>query len=95
MEFEVVKGILVLKMDMIATTALAVLLLVIGYWLRNKVYFFNRFCIPAPVIGGFAFALLALILKETGIVNFRFTTSLQSPFMIAFFTTVGLVKWSI
>ena len=90
MEFEVVKGILVLKMDMIATTALAGLLLVMGYWLRNNVDFFNRFCIPAPVIGGFAFALLALIFKETGVVNFNFTTSLQSPFMIAFFTTVGL-----
>ena len=90
MEFEVVKNILILKMDMIATTALAGLLLVIGYWLRKNVEFFNRFCIPAPVIGGFAFAVLALIFKETGVVNFKFTTTLQSPFMIAFFTTVGL-----
>ena len=90
MEFEVVKNILILKMDMIATTALAGLLLVIGYWLRKNVGVFNRFCIPAPVIGGFAFAILALIFKETGVVNFKFTTTLQSPFMIAFFTTVGL-----
>jgi ESS family glutamate:Na+ symporter len=90
MGLEMVKGVLVLKMDMISTTALAGLLLVMGYFLRSKVSFFERFCIPAPVIGGFAFAILAWIFKETGIVNFNFTTTLQSPFMIAFFTTVGI-----
>lgn len=90
MSLELVKGILVLNMDLIATTALASLLLIIGYWLRNKVNFLNRFCIPAPVVGGFAFSILALIFKETGILTFKFATTLQSPFMIAFFTTVGI-----
>lgn len=90
MSLGLVKGILVLNMDLIATTALASLLLIIGYWLRNKVNFLNRFCIPAPVVGGFAFSILALIFKETGILTFKFATTLQSPFMIAFFTTVGI-----
>lgn len=90
MNLEYVNNLLTLKLDMISTTALAVVLLLLGYMLRSKIEFFNKFCIPAPVIGGFAFALIALICKETGSVNFKFDTVLQSPFMVAFFTTVGL-----
>ena len=90
MGLEFVKNVWVLKLDMVGTTALAALLLMLGYQLRKKVSFFERFCIPAPVIGGFAFSLLALFCKQLGLINFNFTTTLQSPFMIAFFTTVGI-----
>ena len=90
MGLEFVKNVWVLKLDMVGTTALAAMLLMLGYQLRKKVDFFERFCIPAPVIGGFAFSLLALFCKQLGLINFNFTTTLQSPFMIAFFTTVGI-----
>ena len=90
MGLEFVKNVWVLKLDMVGTTALAAVLLMLGYQLRKKVNFFERFCIPAPVIGGFAFSLLALFCKQLGLINFNFTTTLQSPFMIAFFTTVGI-----
>ena len=76
--------------DMVGTTALAAVLLMLGYQLRKRVNIFERFCIPAPVIGGFAFSLFALLCKQLGLINFSFTTTLQSPFMIAFFTTVGI-----
>jgi ESS family glutamate:Na+ symporter len=42
------------------------------------------------VIGGFVFATLALALRQSGILAFEFDTALQSPFMIAFFTSIGL-----
>ena len=90
MGLELVKGIWVLKMDMVATTALAAVLLMLGYQLRKRVSVFDKFCIPAPVLGGFAFSLLALLCKQMGLITFTFTTTLQSPFMIAFFTTVGI-----
>jgi ESS family glutamate:Na+ symporter len=71
MGLEFVKNVWVLKLDMVGTTALAALLLMLGYQLRKKVSFFERFCIPAPVIGGFAFSLLALFCKQMGLINFK------------------------
>jgi ESS family glutamate:Na+ symporter len=50
----------------------------------------DRFNIPAPVVGGFLFAALALGLRQAGLLQLEFDTTLQSPFMIAFFTCIGL-----
>ncbi|SDE52178.1 sodium/glutamate symporter [Sporomusa acidovorans] len=90
MNFEVVNQVLVMKLDLVATVAVAVLLLMFGSWLRRVFPVLARFCIPAAVIGGFTFSMLAWVLKETSIVTFKMDTVLQMPFMIAFFTTVGL-----
>lgn len=90
MKFEVVNGLLTLNMDMIATLALALVLLLLGYQIRKKVFFFERFCIPAPVIGGLLFSILAFIFIQSNVIAFNMDTTFQSPFMIAFFTTVGL-----
>ncbi len=79
-----------LKLDLIMTTALAVLVLMGGAKIRQRIDFFERFCIPAPVIGGFGVSLLVLFLRETGLATVSFDTTLQSPFMVAFFTTVGI-----
>lgn len=90
MKFELVKNVLTLKVDMITTLTIAVLLLFLGYAIRKKVKFFERFCIPAPVIGGLLFSLTAFILRQNNVIAFSMDTTFQSPFMIAFFTTVGL-----
>lgn len=79
-----------LKLDLISTTALAVVLLLAGHQIKHRVRFFETYCIPAPVIGGFAMSLIVLILREAGLATLRFDTTLQGPFMIAFFTTVGI-----
>ena len=42
-----------LELDMIQAIGLAVILLIIGRFLRKKIRFFEKYCIPAPVIGGF------------------------------------------
>ncbi|WP_129600380.1 sodium/glutamate symporter [Anaerophilus nitritogenes] len=90
MKTELLEGMLTLKVDMIATLAVAVSLLLIGYKIRNKATFFEKFCIPAPVIGGLLFAIIVLILRVWNIVTIQLDTTFQSPFMIGFFTTVGL-----
>ncbi|MGL4859926.1 MAG: sodium/glutamate symporter [Enterobacteriaceae bacterium] len=90
MEFSVVDGILNIKLNLIVTTALACVLLMSGYYVRHKISFFEKFCFPAPVIGGFIFALLALLFKVTNTVIFTLDTTLQTPFMLVFFTTIGL-----
>jgi ESS family glutamate:Na+ symporter len=79
-----------LKLDMIQTLAVAALVLFLGYGIRRRVGVLDRFNIPAPVIGGFLFAAAALALRQTGVLAFEFDTTLQTPFMIAFFTTIGL-----
>jgi ESS family glutamate:Na+ symporter len=79
-----------LKFDMIQTVALAAVVLFLGYAVRRRISVLDRFNIPAPVVGGFIFAALALGLRQSGILALEFDTTLQSPFMIAFFTTIGL-----
>ena len=90
MKTEIIEGLLVLKVDMVATLAIAILLLLLGYWIIKKVSFLRKFCIPAPVIGGLLFSILTLILKQSNLVTIDMDTTFQSPFMIAFFTTIGL-----
>jgi ESS family glutamate:Na+ symporter len=78
------------SLDMMQTVALAALVLFAGYGIRRKVPVLDRFNIPAPVVGGFLFAAIALALRQTGTLNIEFDTRLQSPFMVAFFTAIGL-----
>ena len=49
------QGIPVIKLDMIATLALAILLLLLGRVMVNRITILGRFCIPAPVAGGLLF----------------------------------------
>ncbi len=78
-----------LELDMIQAIGLAVILLIIGRFLRKKIRFFEKYCIPAPVIGGFLFAIIAFILKQSNIMEIKFDTILQQFFMVMFFTSVG------
>lgn len=80
----------VISLDMIQTVALAAVVLFAGYGIRRRIGVLDRFNIPAPVVGGFVFAALALALRQSGLLGFEFTTTLQSPLMVAFFTTIGL-----
>ena len=77
------------KFDLIQTLALAGAVLFIGYGVRKLVRPLARYNIPAPVIGGLGIALIAWIARSQGTTMFTFDTSLQSPLMIAFFTSVG------
>ncbi len=81
---------LVFKLDMVQTLALAALVLFLGYAVRRRVPVLDRYNIPAPVVGGFLFASVALALRLWGVLAFEFDTTLQPPLMIAFFTTIGL-----
>jgi len=81
---------LVFTLDMVQTLALAAVILFVGYGVRRRVGVLGRYNIPAPVIGGFLFAAVALALRLQGLVAFEFDTTLQTPLMVAFFTTIGL-----
>jgi len=78
-----------IKMDMIQTVGLAVIILILGRLLRKKIKFFETYCIPSPVVGGFLFAIINLILRKSNLVIFEFDNTLQSFFMTLFFTSIG------
>ncbi len=77
-------------LELLPSIALTLILMVFGTWAATNVKILHRFAIPGPVIGGFLFALLVLLLRETGTAELTIDTTLQSPAMLAFFTTIGL-----
>ena len=79
----------VLNIDMYQTLAFAVGVLFIGGFLKKKISILEKFCIPAPVIGGLIFALVSCLLYVFGIVEFNFDETLKNVCMVMFFTSVG------
>ncbi|NOL52569.1 sodium/glutamate symporter [Pelistega suis] len=77
------------QFDALSTLLLALLCLLLGIYLKSKIPFFEKFCIPAPVIGGFSASIIIWLLYLSN-VEIKFDTALQGPLMIAFFTTVGI-----
>jgi glutamate:Na+ symporter, ESS family len=78
-----------LQLDLIQTLAFGGVALLVGYGVRNAVPVFGRYNIPAPVLGGLLVAITLLISRNFGELPVKFDTTLQSPLMIAFFTTIG------
>ncbi len=71
------------------TLAIAVVLLLLGRWIKEVFTVLKRFFIPAPVIGGIVFSVFTLIGHITQTFEFTFDSNLKSLLMLAFFTTIG------
>jgi ESS family glutamate:Na+ symporter len=78
-----------LTLDLIQTVAFAGIILFLGYGLRSLVPPLGRFNVPAPVIGGLPVAAVLTAAYLSGHQPLAFDTTLQTPLMIAFFTSVG------
>lgn len=74
---------------MYQSIAVAVVVLILGAFLKRKISFLEKFCIPAPVIGGLIFAIFTLICYSTGILEIDFDDTLKEVCMVFFFTSVG------
>ena len=83
-----------IQLDMYQTLAAAVLVLLLGNYLRKKINFLEKFCIPAPVIGGLLFAIFTCICYTTGIIEFSFDDTLREVCMVFFqnLLAIGLSK---
>lgn len=77
------------QLDMYQTLAIAVVVLILGQFLKSKFNFLEKFCIPAPVVGGLLFAIFTCICYGTGIAEFSFDDTLREVCMVFFFTSVG------
>lgn len=78
-----------LSLNLYQSMALAVAIFYFGAFLKSKISVFRTYCIPSPVIGGIIYAIVNLILYQTGVLQLSVDTTLQSVFMNVFFTSVG------
>jgi ESS family glutamate:Na+ symporter len=78
-----------LTLDQVHTVAFAGVMLFLGYGIRRIIPFLARYNIPAPVVGGLLVAALITVMRARGATLFTFNTGLQTPLMIAFFTSIG------
>jgi ESS family glutamate:Na+ symporter len=79
----------VLELDFVQTLAFAGVALLAGEGLRRLIPVLGRYNLPAPVLGGLIVAFAVLAARGQGATLVQFDTTLQSPLMIAFFTTIG------
>lgn len=78
-----------IQLDMYQAAAVAALVLLLGRFLVKHVDLLRRYCIPEPVAGGVVFALAHLALRQAGILEISFDSTLQTFFMVVFFCSVG------
>ena len=78
-----------IRLDMYQTLAAAVVVLMLGRFLRSRVRLLEKFCIPAPVVGGVVFAVFTCVCYVTGVAEFAFDDVLKDVCMVFFFTSVG------
>ncbi len=79
-----------MRLDVYQTLVAASFVLLGGRVLVNRIGLLQRFSIPEPVAGGVLAALLLVVLRATTGLEVVLDTSLQAPFMLAFFATIGL-----
>jgi len=77
------------KLSAVQILALACLGVVMGIWLKRKIPLLDRLNIPASIVGGMLYALVALVLRDR-FVNLDADPTLRDLLMIAFMTTIGL-----
>ncbi|MCI6866196.1 MAG: sodium:glutamate symporter [Oscillibacter sp.] len=78
-----------IQLNMYHALALGAAMYALGLVLTKNIPVLSRFCIPAPLVGGLCFAVFNTILYATGTAVITFDDTLQTVFMIMFFTTVG------
>ena len=78
------------SLDMYQTLGIAVVVLLFGTWLKKKIPVLEKFCIPAPVVGGLIYAFIMFVLYLFDIVEFTYDDTLKNVCMVFFFTSVGL-----
>lgn len=78
------------SLDFIQTTAVGAIALFLGVAVLRRMPVLRRYNIPAAVVGGLVIAILVTMSREFNVATVQFDTTLQSPLMTAFFTSIGL-----
>lgn len=68
----------------------AVIVLLLGRFLVNRIDFLKRYNIPEPVAGGLVAAVVSLLVHTLWGYSIVFSSELQTSFMLVFFASIGL-----
>ena len=79
-----------IELDILQSLGIAIIALILGNLLKDRISFLRTFFIPSPVIGGLIISIIVLILQESGICTLTFDKVIQDFFMNIFFTAIGL-----
>lgn len=80
---------MVIDLNLFLTTVLAVIVLLVGDFVKKRVEILRKFCIPIPVIGGLIFTILVSIGYSTQLFTFKLNFALSDVFMLAFYSSIG------
>ena len=80
---------LMIELNMYHALALGAAMYWLGTVLTGRLAILNRFCIPAPLVGGLCFAAVNTLLYASGLAVIQFDNTLETVFMVLFFCTVG------
>lgn len=75
--------------DLIQTVGIAVMVYMLGLFIKNRMSFLRTYFIPAPVIGGLLCSLLVFLGVQMGWFTVEFDMVLMDFFMNVFFTVIG------
>ncbi len=80
-----------LSLDIYQSAGLGAFILAVGILILRHSPVLRRFCVPAAVVGGLLFSILALILYKTGIVEITFNDTIKDICMRVFFCSIGFM----
>ncbi len=78
-----------ISLNVYYTIALAIVVLMVGDFIKKHVYVLRKFCIPTPVVGGVLFALLITVLNMSGVCALSLDSSFNDFFSLLFYAGIG------
>lgn len=78
-----------LSLNLAQSLSLAVIALLIGTFLKNRITFLTKYFIPTPVIGGLVIALIILVGYQTSLYTVNIDQTITPLLLILFFTATG------
>lgn len=78
-----------INLNMYHAVALGAIMFWVGRQLTSRIAVLDKFCIPAPLVGGLIFAIVNAILFTTNIAIISFDDTFGTLFNTMFFTSVG------
>lgn len=78
-----------ISLNVYYTIALAIVVLMVGDFIKKHIYVLRKFCIPTPVVGGVLFALLITVLNMSGLCKLSLDSSFNNFFSLLFYAGIG------
>lgn len=78
-----------ISLNVYYTIAIAILVLMLGDFIKSRMAVLRKFCIPTPVVGGVLFAVLITVLNVSGVCKVSLDSSFNEFFSLLFYAGIG------